>query len=159
MTDQDSDEKKTTGGPQPVHGVDAGGPRPSRTINTGGGTYVEGNVATGGGDFVGRDKNVQSGAPADEIAAAFLKLYQGIEQKVPDPADRAEALETAKKLETEAHKGDQADEKRVERWFNFLAEISPDVFDVAVTTFTNPIAGVDKVFQKIAERAKAARKA
>jgi hypothetical protein len=31
----------------------------SRVIHTGGGTYVEGGVATGGGDFVGRDQTVQ----------------------------------------------------------------------------------------------------
>lgn len=28
------------------------------TINTGGGTYIAGNVNTGGGDFVGRDKKI-----------------------------------------------------------------------------------------------------
>jgi hypothetical protein len=32
---------------------------PSRTINTGGGAYIEGGVDTGGGDFVGRDKVVK----------------------------------------------------------------------------------------------------
>lgn len=31
----------------------------SRVIHTGGGAYVEGSVATGGGDFVGRDQAVQ----------------------------------------------------------------------------------------------------
>jgi hypothetical protein len=127
--------------------------KPARSINTGGGAYTEGNIATGGGDFVGRDKNVQSGAKPDEIAEAFLTVYNGIE-KIPDPADRAEARETAHKLETEARKGEQADEKRVERWFKFLAEIGPDVMDVVTTTFTNPIAGVSKVFQKIAQRAR-----
>jgi hypothetical protein len=125
----------------------------NRKINTGGGTYIEGNVNTGGGDFVGHDKIVKSGASADEISTAFLKLYQGIE-KLPDPEHRKEALDAAKKLEAEARKGDQADESRVERWFNFLAGMGPDIFDVAVTTFTNPIAGVGKVFQMIAAKAK-----
>jgi formylglycine-generating enzyme required for sulfatase activity len=32
-----------------------------RTINTGGGAYIEGNVNISGGDFVGRDKNVFNG--------------------------------------------------------------------------------------------------
>ena len=142
MTEKDPEEKKEPGSPQPA-----------RTVSTGGGTYIEGNIDTGGGDFVGRDKIIQSGAKPDEIAAAFLTIYKGIE-KIPDPADRTEAHETAQKLETEARKGEQADEKRVERWFKFLAEIAPDVMDVVTTTFINPIAGVSKVFQKIAQRAK-----
>lgn len=31
---------------------------PSRAVNTSGGTYIEGNVNTGGGDFIGRDKRL-----------------------------------------------------------------------------------------------------
>ncbi len=124
-----------------------------RSINTGGGVYIEGKVDTGGGDFVGRDKIVQSGASADEIATAFLKLYKGIE-KIKDADERSETQEIVKKLEAEARKGEQADEKKVQRWFTFLAGMSEDVWDVAITTFANPILGVGKVFQKIAQKAK-----
>jgi len=36
----------------------------------------------------------------------------------------------------------------------FLAEISTDVWQVAVQTLANPIAGISLVVQKIAQRAK-----
>ncbi|MFN8469695.1 MAG: hypothetical protein U0X20_29335 [Caldilineaceae bacterium] len=37
-------------------------PSTSQTVDTHGGTFVAGNVATGGGDFVGRDKNIFIGS-------------------------------------------------------------------------------------------------
>lgn len=45
-------------------------PVPTRTINTGGGIYVEGDVKTAGGDFVGRDQNIN--ITLAQSAQAFL---------------------------------------------------------------------------------------
>jgi hypothetical protein len=73
---------------------------------------------------------------------------------MPDGVEKEEAQETLTKLEAEAKKGENADENRVRRWMNFLAETAPDVWEVAVATFIHPIAGVSLVFKKIAERAK-----
>ena len=40
--------------------------RPSQTINTGGGTFIGGNVSTGGGVFVGRDQIVSGDKERDK---------------------------------------------------------------------------------------------
>ena len=73
---------------------------------------------------------------------------------IDDPDINEEVESTISWLEKEAKKGDEADEKKVQRWFSFLAEAAPDIWDVAVTTFANPIAGIGTVFQKVAKRAK-----
>lgn len=103
-------------------------------------------INTGSGDLV-------IGNQVSNIDRAFYGIYKALE-RVPDGVEKEEAQETIKKLETEAKKGDDADENRVGRWLNFLAETAPDVWQVAVATFMNPIAGVSLVFKKVAERAK-----
>jgi hypothetical protein len=131
----------------------------SRTINTGGGAYVEGGVTTHGGDFVGRDKIVHSGsADINTVAEAFAKLYQAVEQ-MPDGPDKAVATQAVKALEQEAKKGEEVEESAVRKWLNFLAETAPDAWKVAVDTFTNPIKGLNTAFQLIAQKAKAGKEA
>jgi tetratricopeptide (TPR) repeat protein len=49
-----------------------------RTIETSGGAYVEGNLNTGGGTFVGRDKNVYG----DEIHGNKISIGQQINQQI-----------------------------------------------------------------------------
>ena len=46
-----------------------------RSISTGGGAYTEGNVQTGGGDFVGHDKNVMTGLSAGDVESLFKSIY------------------------------------------------------------------------------------
>ena len=58
------------------------------------------------------------------------------------------------KISAEAAKGARADPGRLERLINTLAAMAPDIFDVAVTTLTNPFAGIGLVLKKIGERAK-----
>lgn len=150
-----------------------------RQINTDGGAYIQGNVNTGGGDFVGRDKIDQSikvgdikdavgvaighgaqanvtqtvGATPDEITRAFAIILQAA-NALPEESKKKNATLAVQNLEFEAHRGEQADESQVRRWFAFLAETSVDVWEVAVKTLSNPIAGISLVVQKIAQRAK-----
>ena len=109
-------------------------------INIAGGDI---NQVIANGDYMGGDKNIQ---------IVFGRIRREIE-KLPDGIEKQEANETLDKLEAESHKGDQANENRVERWFKFLAETAPDAWDVAVKTFINPIDGVGEVFRKVAQRA------
>ena len=95
----------------------------------------------------------QGGASAEEIAKAFAAITQKV-NALPDGPSKTMAQTAVQGLEAEAKKGDKADEKAVGDWFNFLAQTASDAFDVAVTTFANPIAGVGMVFKKIAEKAK-----
>lgn len=95
----------------------------------------------------------EAGASADAIAEAFQPIVEKI-NTLPAGVAREDAEDAAKKLEAEARKGEQADESRVQRWFEFLAETSSDAWEVGVNTFVNPVAGVSSVFQKIAAKAK-----
>ncbi len=126
----------------------------STTISTGGGAYIGGSVSTGSGEFVGRDKTVYAGgASAKEIAEAFAVLTQKVE-KLPEGPDKSIAESAVDGLEKEAQKGEEAKEENVRKWFDFLAQAAPDIFDVAVATFINPIHGLGTAFRKIAEKAK-----
>src|SRR5262249_44419112 len=121
----------------------------SGNIKVGDLSHVTG-VAIGHG---ARASGTQGAAPVDSIAEPFKAIYDKIDVQ-PDSETKEDAKGAAQKLEVEARKGEQADDGRVQRWFNFLAETSSDAFDVAVATFSNPVLGVGTVFKKIADRAK-----
>jgi hypothetical protein len=92
---------------------------------------------------------------SDEIKKAFAVLAQKVES-LPDGPDKTVAHSAVTALEAEAQKGDKAEEDTVSKWLTFLAQAAPDVWDVAVATFLNPIKGLSLVFQKVAQRAKQA---
>jgi len=147
-------------------------------IHTNGGPYFGGNVYIEG-DFTSRDKIDQrikvgdihnasdttigydaqthttqiSGATPDEITMAFSQIMQVV-NAMQEGNNKKNASEAVQKLENEARRGDQADESQIQRWLHFIAEISTDVWDVAIATLSNPIAGLGTAFQKIAKRAK-----
>ncbi|MFN8413164.1 MAG: hypothetical protein U0Z26_12325 [Anaerolineales bacterium] len=93
----------------------------------------------------------------DEIERAFKNILQAV-ARLPEGKDKSEAELAVQSLEAEARQGEQAEEKSVHKWFKFLLDTAPDVFEVAVETFLNPIKGLSMVFQKIAQRMKAETK-
>jgi hypothetical protein len=95
----------------------------------------------------------QSRGDVEAITKAFQTLHQALEEK-PDTPKKATGHLAVKGLETEARKGEQASESAVEEWFTSLMAMLPDIAEVAINTFINPIAGVSTVFQKIAKKAK-----
>jgi hypothetical protein len=116
---------------------------------------VTGQIHTGSGNIVvGQSGDVGE----SEIVKAFSKLIQMIDA-LPESPDKKVAQSAVQALETEAKKGADAQETAVRKWLNFLAETSPDVWQVSIDTFINPIKGLSTAFQKIAERAKAEREA
>jgi len=125
-------------------------------IDTGGGAYVRGNVTTKGGDFVGRDKITQQGADAGALARAFAAFYQAVQQQ-PDlpPEDKADARAELQEVEAELRKGAEADEGFIRRRLRNLQRMAPDIYDVVLTTFANPLAGLGMVAKKIAEKMQA----
>jgi hypothetical protein len=127
-----------------------------RTVNTGGGAYVEGGVEVSGGDFVGRDKTVtyNYGTSSADLVQLFEAIYQQIEERPKDPdVDKAEIVAEVKRIEEEAAKGEEANPKKVARWLGTLAQMAPDIFEVVVACLTNPAAGVATVISKIAKKA------
>lgn len=91
--------------------------------------------------------------PGDEITRAFIAIKAALES-LPVGTAKEEASDAIDKLEAEARKGDSADEGRVRRWLNSLAETAPDAWDVALDTFVQPIKDINTIFKKIAEHTK-----
>ncbi len=125
-----------------------------RVINTGGGAYIEGIVNTGGGDFVGRDRITYGDADANKgIAKVFRDLYQALD-KQPDTLQKEMAHQAITMLEKEANNGEQADENKIKQGFEVILAMLPDIAEVAINTFINPIQGLSTAFQQIAQNTK-----
>ncbi len=131
--------------------------RTTTEIDTGGGAYIGGNVSTGGGDFVGRDQVVHTeiryGLGSDQVAAVFRSLNQR-SAALPEGPAKIVVKSALEGLEAESQKGAGAKETEVVQWFTVLAQMAPDIFEVAVNSFINPVQGLSTVFQKVAQRMK-----
>ncbi len=134
-----------------------------------------------GGDYVGGDKisgdinvrgvhgsgltighkgqsQVQQGGNADAFARTFAQIYETINARQPDPdVDKDEIAETVKDIQEEAQKGDQANEKKLNRWLRNLAGMAEDIFEVTVAALTGPQSAFATVARKVAARAKQER--
>jgi hypothetical protein len=70
------------------------------------------------------------------------------------PAAKTDLKDNVAMVADEVSKGKQADSGRLERLLNVILSIAPDVFDVAIATLANPLAGLGLVAKKIGERAR-----
>jgi hypothetical protein len=111
----------------------------NRSINAG--IYIEG----------GQNNQAIQGTSAEEIFDGLIELIE----KLPSGTDKTIAQSAIHGLKAEADKGEQADEGTVNKMLGFLLDTAPDIWEVAVNSFLNPVAGIATVFQKIAQRAKA----
>lgn len=116
------------------------------------GDVIGSNIAIGKNNQI----NVTQGASAMDIAKAFSILLEKV-QAMPESPAKTMAQTAVQGLEAEAAIGEQAEESKVQKWFDFLGSMAPDIWEVAVETFTNPIKGASTVFKKVAERAKAGK--
>lgn len=124
--------------------------RPGRTINTGGGAYIEGNLNTGGGDFVGRDKITYT-MPSTPDPVAFRAIRRLVAQEF-DPDTRADLENAITRLEAEARKGLDASEERVLQWLNFLSSSSPQIWRAAMEAFQESGSSLPAAFRRAAGR-------
>ena len=105
-------------------------------------------------------RNSQLGLQGAELAN-LSELFRGVYGQVDahaaaHPEAEPDLLkETAKKVEDEAAKGENADPGRIERALTTLAKLAPDVLEIAVNALTNPGAAVASGVRLVAERVKA----
>jgi len=158
-----------------------------KTEGQNGGVTISGGSVTVGGDFVGRDKIVHgdvttvsdvgagaavaagrgaaaSVAPASDLAAALAQWRAQMEVEIDaqpnlSADDKKDLKEQVAKIQTEAAKGEQVDSGRLEKLVNTLSVMGPDIFEVAVATLANPLAGIGLVLKKIGDKAKLEREA
>jgi hypothetical protein len=117
------------------------------------GIHISNSSVSVGGDLVGGDKITI--VSIDKLSRSFEKIYTQIEQQPDDPnIEKKELKETVTKIEQELKKGDEGNPVKVERWLKFLGSMSYDIFDVVISTISNPALGLGRAFQLIAKKAK-----
>jgi hypothetical protein len=123
-----------------------------------GDSITVGDISGSTGIGIGKNVNMQvtHGVSPEEIAKAFAPLLQAVQAKA-ESTEKAEAQNALDELKKEAAKGEGADEDKVQKWIDFLGDMAPDIWEVAVKTFKNPINGFSTIFKKVAERARAAK--
>jgi hypothetical protein len=129
----------------------------TKNINTGGGTYVGGNMKVDrGSKFVGRDDNSTTGLAGAEIAKLFESIYRQIDTR-PDtaPQDKEDLKAEVTDLQTEVAKGDDADKTFLDRKLRNIKRMAPDILEVVVNSFANPALGLATVVRKVMAKAKA----
>jgi hypothetical protein len=119
-----------------------------------------GDITNAKGIAVGHEAsaNVTEGISGEDIAKVFQPILQKAAD-LPEGPSKAIAQQAVTGLQQEVQKGDAAQEQNVSTWFSSLAQFAPDVWDVAVTTLANPVAGVAKVIQLVAKKAKEEKEA
>ena len=122
--------------------------RPNQTISGGarsvviGGNATNNTIITGNGNVVGTVHN------------AFQPIYRAVEDSHLPAAEKADLKAEVQEMESEVKKGDAADESFLARRLRNIQRMSPEILDVALTTFANPIAGLGMVAKKVAEKMK-----
>jgi hypothetical protein len=106
---------------------------------------------------VGKGNRATTGSPSNE-SSELNKWRKVMESKINAlkdlPAeDKSTLNQQVEQIAREAEKGPQADPNRIERLFNTISAMAPDIFDVAVATMANPLAGIGLVVKKIGEKA------
>jgi hypothetical protein len=120
-----------------------------------GNTYNVGDITGSTGIAIGENNHVTvtQGLSGDEITKVFAAITAKV-SALPDGPEKTMAETAVQGLKEEAGKGEDADESKVSKWMNFLAQTTYDAFEVAVAAFVNPIAGLGGAFKKVADRAR-----
>ncbi len=124
-----------------------------------GGINISGSTVSAGGDMVGRDKITYGDAA---LAQALAQWRDAMNAKIDahpsmSAADKQDAKDQVGKIQEEAAKAPHVDPSRLEKLINTLAVMAPDIFDVAVATLVNPLAGIGLALHKIGDRAQLER--
>jgi hypothetical protein len=130
--------------------------RHSSSIQTGGGAYIGGNLDNRGGNFIGRDGQVNAGLSSDDIAKLFEALNSRIDSRPnTSPAEKTDLKADVQDVAAEVAKGDEANEDGLARHLRNIMRMAPDIWEVVVDTLISPAHGIASVIRKVAEKAKA----
>jgi len=122
----------------------------NKTVNTGGGSNVEGDVnVSGGGDFVGRDRvNVSGGfyqpgwtvkGDVNQALGDLTQHFAPLEAAVRNASPAAQAA--VEELKAETAKGERADDEKMAGAVDELAGLVPGAVEALVGLFTaSPLA-------------------
>ncbi len=143
-------------------------------VSTEGGAYVGGNVHTGGGDFVGRDKIVSSGergvaiggnvsgstiltgdgnVVGGDLEQIFAPVYQAIERSERPTQEKADLTAEVQEI-AQAVQQPQVNESWLARRLRNLKRMAPDIAGVLLAGLSGPQAVVAETVRKIAAKVK-----
>jgi hypothetical protein len=125
-----------------------------------GGNITVGNISNAKGVAVGHgaSASVTEGMSGQDVVALFQSLSQRVVE-LPDGPSKTIAQQAVTGLEQEVNKGEAAKEENLRTWFNFLAQAAPGIWEVAVATLSNPMAGVAAIVKLVAKKAKEEKEA
>lgn len=124
------------------------------------GINIKNSTVKVGGDIVGRDKiTYTSNKNVTDNFFEAMRLWEVNINREVEKKDLPAAEKQDIKNQIELIKSAIVDEggknpSRIEKLINTLAIMSPDIFDVAIATLANPLAGVGLVIRKISDKAK-----
>ncbi len=72
--------------------------------------------------------------------------------------DKSMLNQSVEQVVSEAKKGEKANPSRIERLFNTIGAMAPDILDVIIATVANPLAGLGLVAKKVGDKAKVTKK-
>ena len=140
---------------------------PKTQIDTRGAAYIAGGVNTGGGDFVGRDKQVggdevrgdkirfgnvsgdgvaigrnaqatvNKGISGPELAALFAPIMQAAQSGPPDK--REQAVQETQQLQDEVAKGKEANDETLAGLVESLVGLAPGAISAVCSAFGSPL--------------------
>lgn len=142
-------------------------------VKTEGGTYIGGNVNTGGGDFVGRDKKVSSsganisiggnvnggviiigdGNTVHKVENIFAPVYHAIQSSSRPEQDKQDLTAEVKEIETAIVEG-EIEEPWLARRLRNLKKMAPEIAEVAFAALGGPGAALGAIVKQVAEKVK-----
>lgn len=144
-----------------------------KSVSTGGGAYVVGNVNTGRGDFVGRDKKVSgtgglvvggslqagvlhtgSGNAIGTVQNLFAPVYRAIEQSSLSAQARTDLVVDVQEIESEIVKAEEANESFLARRLRNLKRMAPEIGELLLSALAGPGAVVSSLVKTVAEKVK-----
>lgn len=125
------------------------------------GSVVKGNISISGrGKFVGGEDHSQEYQQIIRMTANswFQPVYDRIASPLV-PAQKRHAIETTvREIETEIARGEKAKKSFLNQRLRNLRQMAPDIWEVILAMFANPVAGlgvvVSKLLIKLAEEGK-----
>lgn len=113
----------------------------------------------GAGAAVAAGRNAKASVDSNETLSSIVKWMAQINKKIDllpnvSEAEKEDLKQQVEKISHEAQKGSKAEAGRLEKLINALSVMAPDIFDVVITTFANPLTGIGVVIKKIGDKAK-----
>lgn len=110
------------------------------------------------GDIIGRDKTIITNTAHTKFTKSIFVWEKSISNEVEklsvSPDEKDDLIKQLALIKSALVQDKGKNPTRLEKLINMLAVMSPDIFDVVITTLTSPLAGIGLTLRKISDKAK-----